>query len=940
MEAHATAEQHVEVHKFYAGVVTATVLLALLLEAFLRANFRWADLIELPLLVTIYFALSRRNPSGGLMLGMVIGLVQDSLSHTPIGFYGIAKTLVGFVASSLGARLDVEHPVSRFILTLFFFYFHNSVLVMISRVLLAHQQPYFTPRLLIASRSERRARQPAVSHARSPPQKRVNRSMRHRTLASARVFIIAAAALVLIESAAPRAQTQGDGGLTVTYSASDTSIVATWTTATSADTKCFAGEKPGLDNNAPEPNKTSHICIVTGLAANTSFSVYAESGDMRSTPQMVTTDAAQVRTPVNQVALGSTITAGPQEGDYTYTFVSNDGNQYITQDDGFGFEASPNGGANMQIGKLTTPSTLMGTLVNRLTNYGGFASFNGTDGPGGIPQTNKLTGIFGMGGCLYLFHLRASNVSTLNPNLLFGNIMLSKDHGMTWNSWQTPSVFNANGVPPSPLGSYQYPSRNVGKVTPIRYAADDGTIGYLTKGNRIDGADGWIYMFFEPNGNIPTLYLMRAPRIEVELQSTTGFQFWAGPSPASVTPAAFVNDANWSSSFASAVSVAPAAAVYDKQIEFIPGMNRYMLISTTQTGNSILWLIHDGVTPAGPWTLVAQQSSAPQDWYSASVMHSTEIGNSALSNVHTTLLYSGIAGTPLYGPHSSSMILNPNSSPNMQQLISYACTTIENPVSDRGNFSTVTGSPANIQAVSGNACEPAATSQAALAVYTAPPVSGDTGAPWPNDQCADAYMLSASATGYFGPGVRMTTAGTGYVGVAGPQGNGYTQIYKLVSAGLSAVGSSAPAVVSNNDIWRLCAVGTTINWYQNAGGVAGGFTLKLSVIDSSYASGSPGWVQAGTGAVTDSRLGLFDGLANQASSPTFSPSTSGYSGTVTITSATTGARIYYTTDGTQPTRNSSSMANGGAVSVTSPATVKAIAAYTNLADSPVSTVSY
>ncbi len=295
--------------------------------------------------------------------------------------------------------------------------------------------------------------------------------------------------------------------LTVTYSASDTSIVATWTTATSADTKCFAGEKPGLDNNAPEPNKTSHVCIVTGLAANTSFSVYAESGDMRSTPQMVTTDAAQVRTPVNQVAFGSTITARWPSGDVaiTHTFVSNDGNQYITQDDGFGFEASPNGGANMQIGKRRA-STLMGTLVNRLTNYGGFASFNGTDGPGGIPQTNKLTGIFGMGGCLYLFHLRASNVSTLNPNLLFGNIVLSKDHGMTWNSWQTPPCSKRTVCRQVPLGSYQYPSRNVGKVTPIRYAADDGTIGYLTKGNRIDGADGWVYMFFEPNGNIPALY--------------------------------------------------------------------------------------------------------------------------------------------------------------------------------------------------------------------------------------------------------------------------------------------------------------------------------------------------------------------------------------------------------------------------------------------------
>jgi rod shape-determining protein MreD len=149
--AHASAEQHVEVHKFYTGVVTASVVLALLLEAFLRGSFRWADLVELPLLVTIYFALSRRNPSGGLLLGMVIGLLQDSLSHTPIGLYGIAKTLVGYMASSLGSRIDVEHPLSRFMITLFFFYVHNSVLALITRVLVAQPAPYLTTRLLTAS---------------------------------------------------------------------------------------------------------------------------------------------------------------------------------------------------------------------------------------------------------------------------------------------------------------------------------------------------------------------------------------------------------------------------------------------------------------------------------------------------------------------------------------------------------------------------------------------------------------------------------------------------------------------------------------------------------------------------------------------------------------------------------------------------------------------
>ncbi len=146
-----TTEQHIEVHQFYAGVMTGVVLLTLLVEAFLLVHFRWADLIELPLLVTVYFALSRRNPSGGLLLGMIIGLAQDSLSHTPIGFYGIAKTLVGFFASSIGSRIDVEHPISRFTLTLLFFHFHNAVLVLTGRLLLAQHLPYLTTRLVLAS---------------------------------------------------------------------------------------------------------------------------------------------------------------------------------------------------------------------------------------------------------------------------------------------------------------------------------------------------------------------------------------------------------------------------------------------------------------------------------------------------------------------------------------------------------------------------------------------------------------------------------------------------------------------------------------------------------------------------------------------------------------------------------------------------------------------
>jgi rod shape-determining protein MreD len=128
------------------------VVLALLLQAFIPVHFRWASYLELPLLVTLYFALSKRNPSSGLMLGMVIGLLQDSLSRTPLGLYGIAKTLVGYVGSSIGARLDVEHPIARFILTVGFYLFHHAVFALTSRLLLAQQgEAYLSLPMLIAS---------------------------------------------------------------------------------------------------------------------------------------------------------------------------------------------------------------------------------------------------------------------------------------------------------------------------------------------------------------------------------------------------------------------------------------------------------------------------------------------------------------------------------------------------------------------------------------------------------------------------------------------------------------------------------------------------------------------------------------------------------------------------------------------------------------------
>jgi rod shape-determining protein MreD len=84
----------------------------------------------------VHYGLSSGGPIPALFYGMFIGLVQDSLSHQPIGMYGIVKTLVGYFAASVSMRFDVQNPVVTFILAFFFYFFHQFFYWVLSRALL------------------------------------------------------------------------------------------------------------------------------------------------------------------------------------------------------------------------------------------------------------------------------------------------------------------------------------------------------------------------------------------------------------------------------------------------------------------------------------------------------------------------------------------------------------------------------------------------------------------------------------------------------------------------------------------------------------------------------------------------------------------------------------------------------------------------------------
>jgi rod shape-determining protein MreD len=124
-----TSREQVSVYEFSWPVIICVPLVAVVIQIFLPVKVRFLPIIDLPFMVTIFFATARRNPISGCLTGCYIGLLQDLFAgpNHPLGMYGIALTVVGYLASSLGVKIDVENPGSRFLITFCFFGVHEGV---------------------------------------------------------------------------------------------------------------------------------------------------------------------------------------------------------------------------------------------------------------------------------------------------------------------------------------------------------------------------------------------------------------------------------------------------------------------------------------------------------------------------------------------------------------------------------------------------------------------------------------------------------------------------------------------------------------------------------------------------------------------------------------------------------------------------------------------
>ncbi|MBZ5522001.1 MAG: rod shape-determining protein MreD [Acidobacteriia bacterium] len=149
-----TSREEIEVHKFSWAVSIGIPLLALFLQSFLpQKRLGFMVILDLPLLVTIFFAVSRRRPIPGLLTGAVVGTLQDALMGSHHNLNGIAKTIIGYLASSVGVKLDVDNPGSRFLMTFGFYLIHQFIYTLLDLKLVvvgAAPPPGFTHTVLAA----------------------------------------------------------------------------------------------------------------------------------------------------------------------------------------------------------------------------------------------------------------------------------------------------------------------------------------------------------------------------------------------------------------------------------------------------------------------------------------------------------------------------------------------------------------------------------------------------------------------------------------------------------------------------------------------------------------------------------------------------------------------------------------------------------------------
>lgn len=131
-----TSRRELEQYTFHPAMALLVPLAAILVQVLLPKAMPRFAIVDLPLIATIFFAVSRRSPIAGTLTGAAIGLAQDALTNQPMGVNGMAKCVIGYIAASIGVRVDVENLGTRVLMNFGFSLLQSVLLYGIERHLL------------------------------------------------------------------------------------------------------------------------------------------------------------------------------------------------------------------------------------------------------------------------------------------------------------------------------------------------------------------------------------------------------------------------------------------------------------------------------------------------------------------------------------------------------------------------------------------------------------------------------------------------------------------------------------------------------------------------------------------------------------------------------------------------------------------------------------
>ncbi len=131
-----TSRREMEEYSFHPLVTLLVPLMGLLLGAYLPRLFPRFAIVDLPLILVVFFAVARRGPIVGTITGALIGVAQDALSNQPIGVNGMVKALIGYAAASIGVNVNVDSLTTRLVMNFSFSLLGSGLIFLIERRLL------------------------------------------------------------------------------------------------------------------------------------------------------------------------------------------------------------------------------------------------------------------------------------------------------------------------------------------------------------------------------------------------------------------------------------------------------------------------------------------------------------------------------------------------------------------------------------------------------------------------------------------------------------------------------------------------------------------------------------------------------------------------------------------------------------------------------------